>query len=814
MALRDIRKSRSTVSLGSAAPPTAEPPSPTLSAVNASTSSKQPAATSTSSEALKQSLNADTPSSNQEPVQEVEDLTQSRWFPRTWPRKTTAPAKVAPDPIPQECPPPAPPEPETTTILAPVQPLELASELGTTTSSAATLTTDATVEETENQESDKVAPVDPVAASTWLGWLWGTAPQQAADTTAKPKEPEEPSHPEIPAEVPEPEPAAVLPEEITNPQESTATPEISLEPPTPPTTPARGSWFGYWGAPAKAVVPPTIEEETTTVPIIEPAADPLPEEAQPADTGTTEVLGQVTEDPNPKPPATAVVSSGWGFWYRGGIAATASTTTVNSVDTDAAVAQTPATPQTKNMPGDTTVVAPTSSNNTIAKQAPGVAIVKDQDRSGTSTPTQSKPTLPPPPPSTPTTNKIPRICPPNHVFPSFDSCYDALEPPTLLAKLKGKLTKYFIPPPPPISTKHLYIKKTPRRIKKAVAIGVHGFFPMRLVRSVLGEPTGTSVRFAESAAAAIQRWAEANGVEVEIEKVALEGEGKVADRVETLWKLLENWMEHVRNADFVMIAAHSQGVVVGLQLLARMIEQGCVDNARVGFAAMAGINLGPFYHLPTSILTGSAKELFEFQRSDSLVSKKYIQALRIVLAHHTRIVFIGSIDDQLVPLESSTFSNIHHPYIYRAVFVDGRVHAPDFLSHLVGFAMKLRNLGISDHGIVRELSTPLAGSLYGGEGHSRIYDDGAVYDIAVRHALETSDCPEIALKVDPWMLPTNVSNPFVLPWAVRGLLEEQFVRERLSEECHVLLKQFEEWKPQTKVLKDVKFRLEGIRSKL
>ena len=145
-------------------------------------------------------------------------------------------------------------------------------------------------------------------------------------------------------------------------------------------------------------------------------------------------------------------------------------------------------------------------------------------------------------------------------------------------------------------------------------------------------------------------------------------------------------------------------------------------------AAMAGINLGPFYHLPTSILTGSAKELFEFQRLESTVSKKYVQALRTVLAHDVRIVFIGSIDDQLVPLESSTFVNIHHPYIYRAVFVDGRVHAPNFLSHLVGFAMKLRNLGISDHGLIRELSIPLAGSLYGGEGHSRIYDDNAVYE--------------------------------------------------------------------------------------
>jgi hypothetical protein len=50
------------------------------------------------------------------------------------------------------------------------------------------------------------------------------------------------------------------------------------------------------------------------------------------------------------------------------------------------------------------------------------------------------------------------------------------------------------------------------------------------------------------------------------------------------------------------------------------------------------------------------------------------------------------------------------------------------LSHLVGFAMKLRNLGVSDHGLIRELSAPLAGSLYTGEGHSRLYDDDKVYE--------------------------------------------------------------------------------------
>lgn len=49
------------------------------------------------------------------------------------------------------------------------------------------------------------------------------------------------------------------------------------------------------------------------------------------------------------------------------------------------------------------------------------------------------------------------------------------------------------------------------------------------------------------------------------------------------------------------------------------------------------------------------------------------------------------------------------------------------LSHLVGFILKLRNLGIQDHGLIRELSAPLVGSLVGGEGHSRLHDEENIY---------------------------------------------------------------------------------------
>lgn len=112
-------------------------------------------------------------------------------------------------------------------------------------------------------------------------------------------------------------------------------------------------------------------------------------------------------------------------------------------------------------------------------------------------------------------------------------------------------------------------------------------------------------------------------------------------------------------------------------------------------ALIAGVSLGPFTDYKSRFLSGSAAELFEFANRDSEVSKRYENSLRVALNYGVRVSFIGSIDDQLVSLEvsqqtlhltvviptkgfkSAVFSPMNHPYIYRAVFVDGRVHAPD-----------------------------------------------------------------------------------------------------------------------------------------
>ncbi|PNS17626.1 Translocation protein sec63 [Sphaceloma murrayae] len=459
---------------------------------------------------------------------------------------------------------------------------------------------------------------------------------------------------------------------------------------------------------------------------------------------------------------------------------------------------------------------------------------------------------------------------PNLIEPSFAATYPKAHVPSYWETL-GYYLAYPLGLAPTVATNSRHVNVAPYKpkIKNAIAIGVHGYFPAPLIQKVIGQPTGTSIRFATHAAAAIRSWVEKNQPDIpcQVEQVALEGEGFISDRVATLWKLLLNWLTHLRNADLILVAAHSQGVPVAVMLVAKLIQLGCLNpNAKLAICAMAGVNLGPFADYKSRFFGGSAAELFEFSRPDSRVSREYASAVELVLRHNVRITYIGSLDDQLVSLESSLFSNLTHPYVQRAVFVDGRLHAPDFITHLVSFALKLRNLGISDHGLIRELSLPLAGSIYSGEGHSRIYDDDDVYALALQFGLETTDVdpksyhrstdrpslqdrrrsseqrrslggipattglansirrgsmsaanqPGIPPQIAPYETPAGgaAANPYFLPWAMRGIMEEEEVKGRMRGEVDELVREFEEWRPVSKALRDVRYRLEGVKSRL
>ncbi|KEY69052.1 hypothetical protein S7711_03350 [Stachybotrys chartarum IBT 7711] len=671
----------------------------------------------------------------------------------------------------------------------------------------------------QNQEPS-ATPQRPATSSGWLGWLSRTPlmDSQPALTAIAPAD----KSTDKPAET---QPASNEGAEPTRP----STPPASISTTTvkqdeaPKKLPASSSWFGMWPLTSE-----TVTESGSAV------TNSTPE---PETTNTDSVAVKDTSSPDHQ--STPKAGSTWAFWSKDSPKSTGKL--VKQESGEIAVIGEGSEAHPKPMAEDDVSSSPSNNAKSGSKAkeiqpggrstwrkpkrirpasmdiSPSSSLAKDSasisDEAPNLTAQASVETFSSAKTDTPAKPAIgatsPAKLPPNLLLPSFHSTYRLKENPSIIKQVAQLLLRTSQPP-----ANHVFRNSDVPKVRKAIAIGVHGLFPATYLRPMIGQPTGTSLRFANFCADAIRKWADEHGSpECEIEKVALEGEGKIGERVENLWKLLLNWIDHLRSADLIIMASHSQGVPVSVMLLEKLIDLGLITNARIGVCAMAGVSLGPFPEYKSSILMGSAAELWEFGDPNSGNSQRFEIALKRILDYGARVTFVGSIDDQLVPMESAVYSPAHHPNIYRAVFIDGRIHAPDFIAHLIGFALKLRNLGISDHGLIRELSLPLAGSLYGGEGHSRIYYDPAVYDLAIAHALETTSAPNASFvfsKRDSVSTP----NPYVLPWIMRGMLEEDLVKTELSSETEELLRQFDDWKPTTKALKDVKYRLEAVRSRL
>ncbi|KAG6878018.1 hypothetical protein C0993_000799 [Termitomyces sp. T159_Od127] len=291
-------------------------------------------------------------------------------------------------------------------------------------------------------------------------------------------------------------------------------------------------------------------------------------------------------------------------------------------------------------------------------------------------------------------------------------------------------------------------------------------------------PTGTSSKFVNMTVQALEEFQEANGVKLEkITKVPLEGEGTIEGRA---------WMDDIHAADALIVATHSQGSIVSTHLLDRLIQDGHIRTSRtvkvshtgavaqtaldatesvfgtagafplhlpapsvshleaskhlrpqrVCCLALCGIHLGPLRYLRSSTLlqpyfqyfeTAAARELFEFQNTESEVSKNYVKALKRIVDHGTKMVYVASLNDQVVPIYSGLFTAASHPLILRALYIDGDAyHSSDFLSNLLVLLIRILNSGISDSGLTMHLSEATAGSL-NGVGHSTAYEEISTY---------------------------------------------------------------------------------------
>lgn len=373
---------------------------------------------------------------------------------------------------------------------------------------------------------------------------------------------------------------------------------------------------------------------------------------------------------------------------------------------------------------------------------------------------------------------------------------------------------------------------------RVLIVGVHGFFPTKMIRPFIGEPTGTSMKFVSEAEQVVLKYFQKHKRRIEISKIALEREGEVMDRVNFFFDVMKNWTKELNQADFIYFVAHSQGSPVTMLLLGQLIDNGIIKLENTSFfnaedvpvssnkkvisiLAMAGINNGPFYGADQTLFVRayqtiereSLRELFQFQKFDSNLSKQLLRSIRIIIGSGIKITFVGSINDQLVPLYSSTCLFVNHPNIFRATFIDRGSRTPAFITRLLNIAGSLLDLGYDDHGIIKEISSSLAGTLTGG-GHSTVYNEAQVYELGIRFALETTDLQaDVPVEFKPFKLEQLSSTPYHLPWCMRGLLYETNAHLEPAE-VPCLFSEFEEWEPETKQLKDVKYRLNGLKSKL
>ncbi|CAG8587345.1 16321_t:CDS:2 [Acaulospora morrowiae] len=422
----------------------------------------------------------------------------------------------------------------------------------------------------------------------------------------------------------------------------------------------------------------------------------------------------------------------------------------------------------------------------------------------------------------------------NVVLPTFDEF--AINKPRKIPNSPIQQTlhiinSYFFPPDKPLEgglPKWLdEITRSTVDVKRIAIIGVHGWYPTKFVRSVVGEPTGTSQKFCDMMAKAVLGYLSQHNISLPSDAITcipLVGEGTIEARVKLLYENLmhnKTWCEALSLADVVFVATHSQGTPVSTILLSRLINERLVNprRQRICMLAMAGISHGPFPYLLKNYLityyigtSDPSKELFEFMNPESMISKKYHEALKTVINCDVKIVYAASLDDQVVPLYSGLFTGLSHPSIMRAIYIDGPLYQEnDFLTNLIVFCIRLRNAGILDHGLIVQLSEVAAGPIYG-EGHSSLYTEIDVYTLAVRYLFETAPLGRHEIKIDKFQA-QHKNNPSYLPWAMRGILEDKNVtRSRgLVHEINILRKQYKEWEPTTKIMKDIKLRLEPFK---
>lgn len=464
----------------------------------------------------------------------------------------------------------------------------------------------------------------------------------------------------------------------------------------------------------------------------------------------------------------------------------------------------------------------------------------------------------------------------------------------------GPLIKRIFPDSIPKHGSFLTISNETFQHHKIAIIGIHGWFPGKLLQRVVGVPTGSDRYVQKMITVLKQYYKDKHNIIIQNENILsipLEGEGKMMERVDSFMKEInQNYCSVSSKAPFtlsscdeVYVVAHSQGVPVAILLLDRLISNGILSlqrSKKVTLLSMAGIWHGPFPELGKSVIVQyieaeSSRELFELNETllieevDELIQttmpkdsssndalhgplpmdekpltspelqRLTLKRQQLRLSHRLRsatirllkkgirIVAIGSWMDQVVPIYSATMHGFYHHNILRAVFIQTlHYHENDFLTRLVTFALDLRNSGLSDQGLLIYLSEFTAGSLINDTSHSAIYEDNQVFRLAIEWNLVPFgiNChPLMNMTINahkrilndteheniykPFSVPIK-PNHYYLPWIIHSLFTDPDIRSypyfrNQLEQLHTL---YMNWSPTTKALKELKWKLDPLRT--
>ncbi|KAI0798209.1 hypothetical protein C8Q75DRAFT_708864 [Abortiporus biennis] len=388
---------------------------------------------------------------------------------------------------------------------------------------------------------------------------------------------------------------------------------------------------------------------------------------------------------------------------------------------------------------------------------------------------------------------------------------------------------------------------------KVVILGVAGWSPGAVTRTIAGGLPSSSSKFVNMTYSALEKFEEDHGIRFKkITRIPLEGDGTISRKVSRVHTHLlgnKQWMEDLHEADIIFVATHSQGSIISIHLLDKLIQEGHILTPRnvdilsstaaaiapggtppslasssrmqrICCLALCGIHLGPLRYLRTSSYiqpyiqyfeNAAAKELFDFQDTETQLSKDYVKALRTVMDHGAKMVYVASLNDQVVPIYSGLFTAASHPRILRALYIDGDAyHSSDFLSNLLVLLIRIMNSGLSDSGLLAHLSEATAGTL-SGVGHSTAYEELATYSLAINYAFRVDDGADVRtdLTLEPFNA-VNEQNDYEIPWSLRDLIADERVAHFFAKEFGQLKDAFDDWSPKTSILRDIKRKLQPI----